>query len=165
MDCWKRTDEIINRVEQTLIIILLSLMILTASSQIVLRNLFATGLSWADPLVRNLVLWVGFIGAAIATKEGKHITIDVISHWIPSRSKIFTDVITQLFSSCICGLLTLAALKFIKGEAQMGGVTFFGIPAWVPQIILPVTFGVMALRFGLRSVKDLLMILKIPYNL
>lgn len=164
MEHWKRTDEIIDRVEQTLIIILLSLMILTAFSQIVLRNLFATGLTWADPLVRNLVLWVGFIGAAIATKEGKHISIDVISHWMPSRSKVFIDVTTQLFSCCICGLLTFAALKFVKGEAQMGG-TLFGIPAWVPQIILPITFGVMALRFALRSVKNLFMIVKIPYKL
>jgi TRAP-type C4-dicarboxylate transport system permease small subunit len=151
MNHWQRVDEIIDRVEQRVLVILLSLMILIAFFQIVLRNLFDTGLTWGDPLVRNLVLWVGFIGAALATKEGKHLNIDVISRWMPSPGKILTEAITHLFSSFVCALLTFAALKFIKNEAQMGDTTFLGIPSWIPEIILPITFGLMTLRFAFRS--------------
>ena len=79
MDRWERADEVIDRVEQILLVILLSSMIVIAFFQIVLRNLFSTGLTWGDPLVRNLVLWIGFIGAALATREGKHINIDIVS--------------------------------------------------------------------------------------
>ncbi|OGP82860.1 MAG: hypothetical protein A2Z08_06900 [Deltaproteobacteria bacterium RBG_16_54_11] len=156
MNHWERVDAIIDRVEQTLISILLSVMILIAFLQIVLRNLFASGFTWGDPLVRNLVLWVGFIGAAIATREGKHISIDVVSQWLPARGKIFIEVIIQLFSCIICGLLTFAAVKFIRNEALMGSITFLGIRAWVPEIILPVTFGLMTLRFGFRFLKTFL---------
>jgi C4-dicarboxylate transporter DctQ subunit len=155
MDRWERTDELIDRLEQALLVILLSLMILIAFLQIVLRNLFSTGLAWGDPLVRNLVLWVGFIGAAIATKEGKHITIDVALRWRPSLAKTFIELITHLFSFLICGLLTLGALKFIKNEIQMGSMAFLEIPSWIPEIILPVTFGLMTFRFGLRFLKRL----------
>jgi TRAP-type C4-dicarboxylate transport system permease small subunit len=160
MNRWERADEIIDRVEQISLVVLLSSMIVIAFFQIVLRNLFSTGLAWGDPLVRNLVLWIGFIGAALATKEGKHINIDVVSGWMPPLGKGFTRFLTQLFSFFICGLLTFAALKFIKNEAQMGNVAFLGIPAWIPEIILPVIFGLMALRFGLRSFKDLYTIMK-----
>ena len=82
MYIWDRLDKKISRVEQVLVTILLTMMILLAFSQIVLRNFFATGISWGDSLVRYLVLWVGFIGAAIATREGKHINIDVVSRWL-----------------------------------------------------------------------------------
>jgi TRAP-type C4-dicarboxylate transport system permease small subunit len=152
---WERTDEIIERVEQILLVILLSSMILTAFLQIVLRNVFATGLSWGDLLVRNLVLWIGFIGATLATREGKHINIDVVSRWLPSLGKNAVTFITHLFSFMICCLLTYAALKFIKNEAEMGNVTFLNIPAWIPEMILPITFGLMTFRFGLRSFKNL----------
>jgi TRAP-type C4-dicarboxylate transport system permease small subunit len=145
----------VDRIEQTLLVILLSVMILLAFSQIVLRNLFATGLAWGDPLVRNLVLWVGFIGAALATREGKHINIDVFSRWLPSLGKTIVGVINPLFSFFICCLLCFAALKFVKNEAQMGSVIFSRIPAWIPPIILPMTFGLMAFRFGLLSLKNL----------
>lgn len=157
MDRWDRADAIIDQVEHVLIVILLSLMILIAFVQIVLRNLFATGLSWGDPLIRNLVLWVGFIGAAIATREGKHITIDLIGRRTSSREKILIDTIIQFFSFFICVLLTYAAGKFINNEAHIGTTTFLGIPAWLPQTILPVTFGVMAFRFGLQCVKSFLL--------
>ena len=160
MDRWERADEVIDQVEQTLIVIFLSSMIVVAFFQIILRNLFSTGLTWGDPLVRNLVLWVGFIGAALATKEGKHISIDVVSQWVPPWGKDLIELLTHLFSFVICGLLTFAALKFIKNEAQIGNVTFLGIPAWIPEIILPIIFGLMTLRFGLRSLKDLILMMR-----
>ena len=156
MHRWERVDAIIDRVEQTLVSIFLSVMILIAFLQIVLRNLFATGLTWGDPLVRNLVLWVGFIGAAIATREGRHISIDVVSHWVPSRGKIVLEVIIHVSSFIICGLLTFAAVKFVRNEALMGSVTFQGISSWIPELILPITFGLMTLRYAFRSLKTFL---------
>jgi TRAP-type C4-dicarboxylate transport system permease small subunit len=152
---WERVDATIDRIEQTLIVTFLSFMILIAFLQIVLRNFFFTGLDWGDSLLRNLVLWIGFIGATLATREGKHINIDVVSRWLPSLGKNAVTLMTHLFSFLICSLLTYAALKFIKNEAQMGNQTFLNLPAWVPEMILPMTFGLMTFRFGLRSMKNL----------
>ena len=78
MNQWERLDETIARIEKYLLVLLLSLMIVLAFLQIVLRNFFETGLSWGDVLVRYLVLWVAFIGAALATKEGRHINMEIL---------------------------------------------------------------------------------------
>jgi len=155
MNQWERVDEAIDRVEQTLIVTFLGFMILIAFLQIILRNFFSTGLDWGDQLLRNLVLWIGFIGATLATREGKHINIDVVSRWLPSLGKNIVILITHLFSFFVCCGLTYAALKFIKNEVQMENMTFSNIPAWIPEMILPMTFGLMTFRFGLRSFKDL----------
>jgi TRAP-type C4-dicarboxylate transport system permease small subunit len=155
MNRWERADEAIARVEQTLIVTFLGFMILLAFLQIVLRNFLFTGLDWGDQLLRNLVLWIGFIGATLATKEGKNINIDVVSRWLPSLGKNVVTLITHLFSFFVCCLLTYAALKFIKNEVQMENTTFLNIPAWVPEMILPMTFGLMTFRFGLRAFKNL----------
>jgi TRAP-type C4-dicarboxylate transport system permease small subunit len=150
MHIWDRLDEKISRVEQVFVTILLTMMILMAFFQIVLRNFFDTGITWGDSLVRYLVVWVGFIGAAIATKEGKHITIDVVSRWLTEPKSNYIRLFSHFFSAVICGLLTLAAIKFIRFEAQMGSSAFFNLPVWVPEIIIPVTFGLMTLRFAVR---------------
>lgn len=155
MDRLKRLDKTINRVEQGLLVASLGSMIFIAFLQILLRNLWATGLPWGDILLRNLVLWIGFVGAAIATREGRHINIDVMSRWLSPQGKDRVDLIIHLFSFLICGLLTYAASKFIKNEAQMGNVTLWNIPAWIPAMILPITFALMAFRFGLRLLKNL----------
>jgi len=155
VNLWERVDEVVERVEQTLIITFLGFMILLAFLQIFLRNFFATGLGWGDPLLRNLVLWIGFLGATLATREGKHINIDVVSRWLPSLGKNVVTLFIHLFSFFICCFLTYAALKFIKNEVQMENRTFLNIPAWIPEMILPMTFGLMTFRFGLRSFKNL----------
>jgi TRAP-type C4-dicarboxylate transport system permease small subunit len=156
MHLWERIDAVIDRIEETLVSILLSVMILVAILQIVLRNFFATGLTWGDPLVRNLVLWVGFIGAAIATREGKHISIDVVSQWVRSGRKVVIEGIIHVSSFIICGLLTYAAVKFVRNEALMGTITFLGIGSWIPELILPITFGLMTLRYFFLSLKTFL---------
>ena len=147
MNIWRWLDERISRVENVLITVLLTLMILTAFSQIVLRNFFATGIDWGDPLVRYLVVWVAFIGAAVAVREGKHITIDVLSRWITGAGKVPVQAVSCFFSAAICGLLTLAAVKFVIFEAQMGTTVFFELPVWIPELIIPITFGLMTIRF------------------
>ena len=154
-DRWEKTDEAIAKVEQTLIITFLSLMICLAFLQIILRNVFSTGLDWGESFLRNLVLWIGFIGATLATKEGKHINIDIVSRWLPSLGRNIVMLITHLFSFSVCCLLTYAALKFIRNEAEMGNRTLLNIPVWIPEMILPMTFALMTFRFGLRSFKNL----------
>ena len=152
---WEKTDEAIAKVEQALIITFLSLMICLAFLQIILRNVFSTGLDWGESFLRNLVLWIGFIGATLATREGKHINIDIVSRWLPSLGRNIVILITHLFSFSVCCLLTYAALKFIRNEVQMGNRTLLNIPAWILEMILPMTFGLMTFRFGLRAFKNL----------
>lgn len=155
MNRWQQWNETLGRVEKFLVAVVLSVMILLAFLQIVLRNLFSTGISWGDPLVRYLVLWVGFVGASLATKEGKHITIEIFSRWFSGRGSLYLKAISYLVSAFICGLLTFAAGTFVQNEAQMGATSFLKIPVWVPQIIIPVTFALITLRFVFSFIAEL----------
>jgi TRAP-type C4-dicarboxylate transport system permease small subunit len=158
MSRWQRWDETLGRVEKFLVAAMLSTMILLAFLQIILRNVFNTGIAWGDPLVRYLVLWVGFIGASLASKEGKHITMEVFSIWFSGYGSRYLKVIPHLLSAFICGLLTFAGWTFVQNEAQMGGTIFLEIPVWIPQIIIPITFALMTLRFGFRAFAKFVMI-------
>jgi TRAP-type C4-dicarboxylate transport system permease small subunit len=156
---WYLLDEKLSRLEQVLIAALLTVMILLAFAQIVLRNFFGTGIDWGDALVRYLVVWVGFIGAAVATREGKHITIDILSRWLTGAGSRAIQAISHFVSAAVCGMLTWAGIKFILFEAQMGGVAFFKLPVWVPELIIPITFGLMTLRYSLRLLDEIIAII------
>ena len=165
MNLWDRVDAMFSRIEKLSVAIFLSAMILVAFLQIVLRNFFSTGLFWGDPLVRYLVLWVGFTGAALATREGKHINIDLLSRWFSGKAGLYLQIISHLASTVVCGLLAFAALKFVYYEAQMGDTAFLEIPTWVLQLIIPVTFIVMTLRFFLSLFKALSNLMRPDFNL
>jgi TRAP-type C4-dicarboxylate transport system permease small subunit len=60
-------------VEDALLVLLLAAMVGLAATQIILRNLFDGAILWADPMLRVSVLWVGMIGAMVATVHGRRV--------------------------------------------------------------------------------------------
>ena len=134
--------------EEALLCCLLSAMIILACLQIVLRDIFGGGLLWADPLLRYLVIWSGLLGAVVATRQGKHIAIDVASHLFPANAKPWLLVLTNLFCVLVCVGLTYAGIIFVWNEALYGGDRqVLGIDSWVLNLIFPIAFGIISLRF------------------
>lgn len=150
------------RAEEWFLCFLLAAMIVLACVQIILRDVFSSGIIWADPLLRYLVLWAGLIGAAIATRQGKHIAIDVASHLIPEKYYSWLVALIDLFSALVCVGLTYAAILFIRSEIEFGGGrVILGIPSWGLNLIFPLAFGLIAVRFLLALMANIRHILNL----
>jgi len=145
--CFGRFCGLVLRVETVFICLLLTSLIVFSATQIVLRAAFSTGWSWADHLNKYTVLWIALMGAGVATRERKHITIDIVSRLLPTRGKLMVFALTDLFSATVCGVIAFACLRFVRSEREFGDVAFLNVPIWVVQIILPLGFAIMALRF------------------
>ncbi len=143
----KRIHRYLLLLEDWILILLLSLMILLASAQIFLRNVLDSGISWADPTLRLLVLWLALLGAMAATRDNNHITIDLLSRFLRPGIKRTVERITDLFAGGVCGFVAWHAGRFVAMEWQDGTVLFSSIPAWLGELVLPVAFAVMTLRF------------------
>lgn len=153
-----RLDRIIHGVrlvEDGLIVFLVLAMILLSAGQIVLRNVWGVGLVWADPLLRVMVLWVGLLGAMAATRHNNHITVDVLSRFLPPRLKRISQWFTGLFASALCAVLAWHGVRFVAMEYEVGTILFSGIPAWCCELIIPLGFGVMALRFLVVTIRPM----------
>lgn len=137
------------RAEELLLCLLLSSMIVLACLQILLRSVFSSGLVWADPLLRYLVLWCGLLGAALATSRGEHIAIDLAEHIVPAKLQPLVTVLCNLFAAVTSGFLTWAAILFIRSEMEYGTPALFGLPSWFLNIIFPLAFGLICFRYTL----------------
>jgi TRAP-type C4-dicarboxylate transport system permease small subunit len=151
----KNIDHWISRLETALLVTVLSVMVILAFLQVVLRNLFAEGILWGDTFLRHLVLWVGFIGASLATREKKHINIDLFTRFAKGKFKSFIISIINLFAAVVCWFLTSAAWTFVMDEKSFGTTLFNDIPAWYFQIIIPVGFLLMTFRFLVIFIENL----------
>jgi TRAP-type C4-dicarboxylate transport system permease small subunit len=139
--------------EDTLLVVLLTAMILVAGTQILLRNLFDGAILWADPLLRVAVLWVGMIGAMVATRGDKQIAIDAVSRFLPPHWKFRLRVITDLFTAAVSALVAWSAFRLMMGDREAGGMAISFVPVWVCESILPIAFGVIAVRYLLFAIE------------
>lgn len=142
-------------VEDGLLVALLGVMIVLAGAQILLRNLWHGGLLWGDPLLRVLVLWLALLGAMAATRDANHITIDLLSRFLPPRVQRLARLATNLFAAAVCTILAWQGVNLVRLDYEARTLAFAGAPAWACELIIPVGFAVMALRFALNVVDGL----------
>lgn len=142
-----RIYNILLATETFLLLFFLFSAILLASSQIFLRNFFDSGIFWADSALRIMVLWIGMIGAMFASRNKKHIRIDVLSHYLPVNVKNNIWRVTELLTAGVCGVVVFYSIDFIQYEYEDGQMAFANVPVWLCETIIPVAFSVMALRY------------------
>lgn len=134
-------------IEDGILVALLLMMVLLAVAQILLRNLGDASIVWADPFLRVAVLWIGLLGAMIAARENSHIAIDIATRYLPEKIARVLAVLLALFTSAICALVGWHAFRFVRDEHEYAGMAFAQVPAWICEIIIPLAFAVMALRY------------------
>jgi TRAP-type C4-dicarboxylate transport system permease small subunit len=138
--------------ENAALVILLSSIMLLATSQIVMRLAFNAGFIWADELVRLLVFWLALVASIAAARSDRHIRVDAISHILPEKVITVARMVVDGFAAGICGLLAWHSLRFLLITRADGGTIFLNFPAWIAQSILPFAFILMACRFLLMSI-------------
>lgn len=114
--------------------------------QIVLRNFFQSGLLWADPLMRHIVLWLGCLGAVLATGHLRHINIDVFSRVLPKHLQKVQRAVIYTATAMATFVLGIAALRLVSDEREYGDIAFGSLQTWVLQIVLPVAFFLISYR-------------------
>jgi TRAP-type C4-dicarboxylate transport system permease small subunit len=142
---------VFTRVEGWLLVLFLGVMVVLAFAQVLLRNAFGTSLGWGDVLVRQLVMWAGFIGAAVAASEERHISIDALTKFLAKRWVHVVRVVTNAFAAVVSGFLANAAWGLVTSERQgPHGNLLPGIPEWVGLAIIPVGYVLIAIHFAIN---------------
>lgn len=159
MKILRTLDTAVLLVERSLVITLVTVMLLLAFTQVILRNYFSMGILWADPFLRHLVLWIAFLGASLATQREKHISIDLITRYVSSATTNLIRIITNLFACIVSYMLAQAGWTFVQAEMESQTVLLtigtMEFPSWWFQLIIPAGFGLLSFRFFLRNLEHI----------
>lgn len=142
-------------VEDALVVLLLAAMVVLAGAQIVLREVFHSAIVWADPVLRVGVLWVGMIGAMVATRNDKQIGVDIVSRFLSGPWQSRVRVVTDIFTSVVAGVVAWSAFRLMAEDRAAGGMTIGSVPVWICEAILPVAFAVISLRYLMFAIRHL----------
>ncbi len=132
--------------ENSLIILALGAMMTLPVIEILLRNIFKTGISGSSSIVQHLTLIVGMLGGAIAAREGRLLALSPAQTLLKGRWKSAAHIFSNGFAAAICFFLCVASVRYVLAMKPLGKILVYGIPVWVIQLILPVGFGLIALR-------------------
>ena len=129
----------------------LAAMVLLPLAEILVRPMLSGGIPGSISFVQHLTLWVGFLGAALAAREGKLIALATATFVPEGRTRQATEVFSAFIGSTVSTILATAAYQLVLFDKEDGTVIALGVPVWIAQLVLPVSFVVIALRLVWRA--------------
>jgi len=142
-DGWRRW---LREVENLLVALALAALVLLPLGEIVLRKVFQTGISGATTFQQHLTLLIGLLGGALAAREHRLLTLSTLIDVLKGQGRVFARVFSSAFAAGISVFLCVAAAQLVQAEREAGKILAYGIPVWTIQLVMPLSFGVIALR-------------------
>ncbi len=146
----QRINTRLGKIETGGLCVIIAMMLGLAILKIVLRYGFQMSLAWSDTMLQHLTLWLCFLGAALATCERRHISIDVLSRILPEKITQWSNLIVDCLALIVVGILAYYGFDFIIDEQSSEAVLIGNIPLWWAKSIIPVGFVLIGLHFALQ---------------
>ena len=115
-------------------------------AEIVLRRLFSTGIEGAAPIASHLTLVVGMVGAAIAARDGKLLSLATGTLIPEGAARQTAQVIAALVGSLVTTILFFGGLRLLEAHRELGMEIALGIPVWAADVVFLAAFGAIAVR-------------------
>lgn len=140
--------------EAVLIGIMLLIMSFLAFLQVITRYVFFYSIVWSEEVTRYLMVWLTFIGAALAICKQDHISIDMFTNFFQKKTghdfKFVLNLIILIFS--ICG--GYFGLRLIMKTYAMGQLTeATRIPMYLIYCVMEFSFVLMAFHAFVRLIE------------
>ena len=143
----------LKRGEDTLAFIIFVTMTLLPAFETLTRIFNTNSIPASQVLVQHFTLWIGFIGAVLATRQNKLLALTKSSLFDQAEKIHFGKWIAKVITFLVLVALTWGSWELLKVEFQYPIDIAPYIPRWFAQIIMPLGFGLMALQVYFNSYK------------
>ncbi|UPT72647.1 MAG: TRAP transporter small permease [Elusimicrobiota bacterium] len=109
-----------------------------------------------ETVLKHLVLWTGFLGAALAAKFEKHFAWEASHVAAPERWKPWLRLAANLCGAAITAILLKASWTYLVDERASGaelmtiGTTV--VPVWIASAGIPGGFALVLVHMLFKSV-------------
>lgn len=111
---------------------------------------------FAGELANLLLMYVGFFGASMATRDGKHITIDALRQRMSPRLLPLYNAIGAAVTVVFCAVLLALAIIYMRSSVELGHVHKAShLPKVLDVLPIVLALGLMMVRFAVLAARDL----------
>jgi TRAP-type C4-dicarboxylate transport system permease small subunit len=145
-------DGWIGRGEQVVLVALLATVVLTAAGHVLLDRLADYPLRFKDDVIRGGTFAIAMIGAAFASHQSRHLSMDLVSRRLSPRARLFLKVILALFTIAIVLILVRSGFRLIDKERSLKSEHLISSVAIAH--LIPIGGGLIILHTLLHAIID-----------
>ena len=139
------------RVENAVSIAILCAMAILPLLEIAGRQLWRTGVPGSAMFVQHGTLWIAFLGAAIAAREGNLLVLGAAADLLPARFRASVLLYSSAVAAAVAALLCVAGVGLVQLEREGGSRLLAHFPVWVAEAVMPIGSALIAWRLLRRA--------------
>ena len=99
---------------RVLIVAMMAAMVALVFANVVARYFLSTSIVWAEELSQYLMVWIAFLGAGLALREGRHVSVDLLQDALSPRARTGLRWIIALIVLAFMATLTVLGFRFAE---------------------------------------------------
>ena len=125
----------------------LSLCVIIANLNVIMRYFFNNPLQWNDEVVTGLFVWTVFIGSAYAYRKHAHLGVDIVVKLFSDKPKAVIQDVISILELLVLIMLTVISAEYVYNLIYVRGVykpavsDILRFPRWWVGIAVPIGFG------------------------
>ncbi len=137
-----------DKLEESLLALLMAAMTLVTFVQVVARYVFNYSFVWAMEFTGVLFAWLIFVGMSYGVRVGAHIGIDIVVRRLGAGTARVVGMVASALCVAYACILGYGGFNLVAKLKEVG-ILMQDIPIeqWIPRIVLPLGFALLALRF------------------
>ena len=80
----QRLSGILARWTELVVKVLMGFLVVVVVTSVIFRYVLVSPLTWSEEVGRYVMIWLGFLAASIAVRDGLHVGVDFVVQWSPS---------------------------------------------------------------------------------
>jgi C4-dicarboxylate transporter DctQ subunit len=130
----------IERIEENVIGVSLLFATLMLCINVTLRYLFNANLTWAEELIRYVMIWITFIGSSVCFRRGMHVGIDFILSFTSKSTSRFIHIFVAFMSVIFMLFMFKYSLDLFLFTKNTGQITpALQIPLYWVYLAIPLS--------------------------
>jgi C4-dicarboxylate transporter DctQ subunit len=138
----------LEHLEEGLIAFLMAAMTLVTFMQVVARYVFNYSFVWALELTGVMFAWLIFTGMSYGVRVGAHIGVDAVVKSLSAGAARVVAIAAAVLCIAYACIVFIGGFTYVRKMYDVG-ILMQDIPIqqWIPRVILPLGFALLALRF------------------
>ena len=117
-----RIERFYHKFENLFAATLLFVMAILPVAEIFLRKIFNTGIAGSNIYVQYLTLWVGFVGAIVAARDKRHLTLSPNVDFLPLILRGYVINFKNFVTTAVCAGLLWASVQMVIIDMSSGNI-------------------------------------------
>jgi tripartite ATP-independent transporter DctM subunit len=126
-------------------------MVVLPTLETAVRRFTGSGVPGAMVYTEHLTLWVGFLGAMLATASGHHLALSTVDFLPAGLPRVLARAFGSAVTTLVCAFLAYASLDMVLLDKGRVDTLAGGVPEWWFEVVMPIGFAVMSVRGALKA--------------